>query len=192
MIEPKPPQLKFLEINLLGHGIDLTKHCDNKNPLSRCCIIPSNTINPIHEALRKEGARDGFAYMMFPERDVHPVDRYGIIDAIIKNVFFPKAQWIFVTQCPIIAAQFYPWERRRVGYDEGGLWQATEGIAPIGARPDSLLSQDFAVENLLGFEGRAAIARLIELKGAIKSCPPGDKREEMARELMEISMAYSF
>lgn len=89
----------------------------------------------------EEGPRflflDGAGHGLDPATSIHALEIYrsalGEIDS----------QTIVTTDCPLVATQFEPASRIRLGRDELGSLSAERGVAPLGADATQLLRRDF-------------------------------------------------
>ena len=132
----------------------------------------------------------GFLLLDEPENSLYPDFLYDLIDTytnIIQNT-----QFITATHNPIIAAQFEPYERFILEFDELGAVHAKRGTTPVGDDPNDLLVQDFGVRNLLGKEGIKKWERYVELKLLIPKIKDEKAKKNLMKEYMEIGNAYNF
>ena len=132
----------------------------------------------------------GFLLLDEPENSLFPDFLYDLVDHyfdLTKNT-----QLILATHSPIIAAQFEPYERIILDFDEQGLVYSKKGQTPIGDDPNDLLIKDFGIHSLLGKEGIKNWERFIELKILIKNEKDKDQKNEMIQEYMTIGNNYNF
>jgi hypothetical protein len=132
----------------------------------------------------------GFLLVDEPENCLYPDLLYDLMDdywSIIKNT-----QTFVSTHSPIIAAQFEPYERFHLDFDDRGYVTATRGVSPIGDDPNDLLYRDFQVRSIYGKKGLEKWNRYLELRRLIpETLDPETKRSQM-QEYLEIGNAYNF
>jgi len=132
----------------------------------------------------------GFLLIDEPENSLFPDFLYDIVDvyySITKNT-----QLFMATHSPIIAAQFEPYERIILNFDDEGNVHSTKGTSPIGDDPNDLLIKDFGIRSLMGKEGIEKWERYIELKVLIKNETNEEKKKTLIYEFMEIGNKYNF
>jgi predicted ATP-dependent endonuclease of OLD family len=132
----------------------------------------------------------GFLLLDEPENSLHPDFLYDLVD--IYTGIIQNTQFFVATHNPIIAAQFEPYERFILEFDEQGAVHAKRGTTPVGDDPNDLLVQDFGVRNLLGKEGIKKWERYVELKNLIQEEEDKAKKVGLLEEFLSIGQAYNF
>ncbi len=132
----------------------------------------------------------GFLLIDEPENCLYPDLLYDLMDdywSIIENT-----QTFVSTHSPIVAAQFEPYERFHLDFDDRGYVTATRGVSPIGDDPNDLLYRDFQVRSIYGKKGLEKWNRYLELRRLIpETLDPETKRSQM-QEYLAIGNAYNF
>lgn len=132
----------------------------------------------------------GFLLIDEPENSLFPDFQYdliGIYQQIIQNT-----QLFVATHSPIIAAQFEPYERIILDFDENGLIVSHRGKMPIGDDPNDILIKDFGVRSLLGEKAVKKWERYIELQTLIKVEENKAIKIELLKEYSQIGNEYNF
>ncbi len=140
--------------------------------------------------------KQGFLLVDEPENGLFPDFLYDLVD-VYRQVTTDKngennTQWFFATHEPIIAAQFEPYERIILEWNDDGTVRTRKGVAPIGDDPNDLLRKDFAVQSLMGEEGKMAWKRYAELQDAIEVETDKMKLEQISDEYMRLGREYNF
>lgn len=133
---------------------------------------------------------NGFLLIDEPENSLFPDFLYDLID--IYEEITNKTQMFFATHSPIIAAQFEPFERIILDFDDNGYVQVHKGIVPLGDDPNDILIKDFGVRSILGKEGSKKWKRFIELKTLIPRTLDESKKLVMIQEYLKIGYDYNF
>lgn len=131
----------------------------------------------------------GFLLIDEPENNLFPDFLYDLIETysnIISNT-----QFFVSTHSPIIAAQFEPYERIILDFNDDGSVNTKRGETPIGDDPNDMLVKDFGIRSLLGKEGVRNWERYIELKTLIP-LTDGQEKGKLISEFMEIGNKYNF
>jgi hypothetical protein len=132
----------------------------------------------------------GFLLIDEPENCLYPDLLYDLMDdywSIIQNT-----QSFVSTHRPIIAAQFEPYERFHLDFDDRGYVTATRGISPAGDDPNDLLYKDFRVRSIYGKKGVEKWERFRELRHLIRNTDDAVEKETLMAEYSEIANAYNF
>ena len=132
----------------------------------------------------------GFLLVDEPENSLFPDFLYDLVD--IYRRITHNTQIFMATHNPIIAAQFEPYERFVLEFDEQGYVRARRGTVPVGDDPNDILSKDFGVRSLLGKEGVKKWERYIELRTLIKLTENKEEKSRMLDEFMRIGNEYNF
>ena len=125
-----------------------------------------------------------------PENSLFPDFLYDLVD-IYRNITH-NTQIFMATHSPIIAAQFEPYERFILEFDDDGYVQARRGTVPVGDDPNDILSKDFGVRSLLGKEGVKKWERYIELRTMIRLSQDSTEKGRLLDEFMHIGNEYNF
>jgi energy-coupling factor transporter ATP-binding protein EcfA2 len=127
-----------------------------------------------------------------PENSLFPDFLFDLIETWEEILRRGASTQLFVaTHNPIIAAQFEPYERVVLEWDDEGRVTARHGVAPKGDDPNDVLSQDFQLPNLMGPEGRRQWQRYLELRKRLRRANEEDKAQLLA-EAAEIGRRYRF
>jgi energy-coupling factor transporter ATP-binding protein EcfA2 len=132
----------------------------------------------------------GFLLIDEPENCLYPDLLYDLMDdywSIIENT-----QTFVSTHSPIIAAQFEPYERFHLDFDDRGYVTATRGVSPIGDDPNDVLYRDFQVRSIYGKKGLEKWERFRELRQLIRTTDDPTVKETLMSEYTEIANAYNF
>ena len=89
-----------------------------------------------------------------PEDCLFPDFLFDVM-GIYERIVGPGTQMFVATHNPIVAAQFEPYERIVLDWDDHGGVKASRGVCPKGDDPNELLRLDFGLPELMGPEGRA-------------------------------------
>lgn len=125
-----------------------------------------------------------------PENSLFPDFLYDLVDIYLRITH--NTQIFMATHNPIIAAQFEPYERFILEFDDQGHVQARRGTVPVGDDPNDILSKDFGVRSLLGKEGVKKWERYIELRTLIKLTENREEKSRLLDEFMRIGNEYNF
>jgi energy-coupling factor transporter ATP-binding protein EcfA2 len=132
----------------------------------------------------------GFLLIDEPENCLYPDLLYDLMDdywGMIENT-----QMFVSTHSPIVAAQFEPYERFHLDFDDRGYVTATRGVSPIGDDPNDLLFHDFQVRSIYGKKGLEKWERFRELRQLIRATDDPAAKEALMSEYTEIANAYNF
>ncbi|EDX72321.1 hypothetical protein MC7420_990 [Coleofasciculus chthonoplastes PCC 7420] len=132
----------------------------------------------------------GFLLVDEPENSLYPDLLYDLIEQYLSII--QNTQFFVATHNPIIAAQFEPYERIHLDFDEQGFVTATSGVTPIGDDPNDLLIKDFHVRSIYGKQGLQKWERFLELQRLINSTSDINRKQELIAEYLEIGNAYNF
>ena len=98
----------------------------------------------------------------------------------------------FATHNPIIAAQFEPYERILLEWDEKGHVQASKGKAPVGDDPNDLLRKDFKQDHLMTKKGQAVWEEYLKLKKQLGNMKNGENKTDLIYKISKIGQEYNF
>jgi energy-coupling factor transporter ATP-binding protein EcfA2 len=132
----------------------------------------------------------GFLLVDEPENSLYPDLLYDLIDEYLSII--ENTQLFVATHSPIIAAQFEPYERIHLDFDERGFVTATHGVTPIGDDPNDLLIKDFHVRSIYGKQGLQKWERFLELQRLIGKTSDATRKQQLIDEYLEIGNAYNF
>ena len=132
----------------------------------------------------------GFLLIDEPENSLYPDFLYDLIETYTELT--QNTQFFVSTHSPIIAAQFEPFERFILDFDDNAKIVVRKGTIPVGDDPNDILSKDFYVRNLMGKEGVKKWERYIELKSLIQKEKDIETKSQLADEFIEIGNAYNF
>jgi len=138
----------------------------------------------------------GFILIDEPENSLYPDFLFDLVEAY-KEVLIDKrgqnnTQLFFVTHNPIIAAQFQPYERIILDFDEDGFVSARRGVSPVGDDPNDVLTNDFEMTDLMGPEGKKQWEKYIDLKKTLIKATDTDEKIKIAKEINQIGQSYNF
>ena len=133
-----------------------------------------------------------------PSQGLYPDFVYDLVE-MYENVVSPDTQIFMATHNPIVAAQFHPYERFILSFDETGYVTVKRGESPIGDDPNDILKDDFLVENLMPKQGLEAWQKYKDLKREIhflsKKQPKNGEREKLdvlIKEMSDLGSKYHF
>ena len=132
----------------------------------------------------------GFLLVDEPENCLYPDLLYGLIDEYLSII--ENTQFFVATHSPIIAAQFEPYERIHLDFDDQGFVTATPGVTPIGDDPNDLLIKDFQVRSIYGKEGLQKWERFLALRRLIAQTADASEKQSLLKEYLEIGNTYNF
>jgi len=131
-----------------------------------------------------------------PENSLFPDILLGLID-IYNEIVIDKrgknnTQMFFATHNPIVAAQFKPYGRIILEWNEDASVKCFKGSAPEGDDPNDVLKKDFAIEELMSHEGLAAWDKYLDLKRQLKKATDTEEKMQLAAEINKIGQLYNF
>lgn len=133
-----------------------------------------------------------------PSQGLFPDFVYDLVE-LYESVVSPNTQIFMATHNPIIAAQFQPFERFILDFNDAGYVEVKRGVSPIGDDPNDLLHDDFLVKNLMPKQGIEAWERYKNLKRQIhflsQKQPQNGEREklnDLIKEMSELGSKYHF
>jgi len=118
------------------------------------------TLGHVYSLYFNREVKNGFLLIDEPENNLYPDFLYDLIETYLNII--KETQFFVATHSPIIAAQFEPYERIILDFNEDGSVFWRNGETPIGDDPNDLLSKDFNIRSLLGKEGVKKWERYIE------------------------------
>lgn len=147
-------------------------------------------VGHIYSLYFNRNVESGFLLVDEPENSLFPDFLYDLVDIYLRITH--NTQVFMATHNPIIAAQFEPYERFILEFDDQGHVQARRGTVPVGDDPNDILSKDFGVRSLLGKEGVKKWERYIELRTLIKLTEDREEKSRLLDEFMRIGNEYNF
>jgi predicted ATP-dependent endonuclease of OLD family len=139
----------------------------------------------------------GFLLVDEPENSLFPdflFDLMETYESIVRNKNGETGTQIFMaTHNPIVAAQFEPYERIVLDWNDDGSVSARKGVAPKGDDPNDVLTKDFELTDLMGKAGLEKWKQYLELKSkARRSDYDVDKQMELESKASDIAREYGF
>jgi len=135
----------------------------------------------------------GFLLVDEPENSLFPDFLYDLIDEVYCKIIENQNTQFFVsTHNPIIAAQFEPYERIILDFDDEGFVFAKKGTVPVGDDPNDILFKDFGMRSLLTLKGQEKYKRFLQLEELVKNETDAKKRIELMKEYLQIGTDYNF
>ncbi|MCA1992415.1 MAG: ATP-binding protein [Coleofasciculus sp. S288] len=132
----------------------------------------------------------GFLLVDEPENSLYPDLLYDLIDEYLSII--ENTQLFVATHSPIIAAQFEPYERIHLDFDDREFVTASHGVTPIGDDPNDLLIKDFHVRSIYGKQGLQKWERFLDLRRLIGNTSDPTRKQQLIDEYLEIGNAYNF
>ena len=148
------------------------------------------TLGHVYSLYFNREVKNGFLLIDEPENNLYPDFLYDLIETYLNII--KETQLFVATHSPIIAAQFEPYERIILDFNDDGSVFWRRGEMPIGDDPNDLLSKDFNIRSLLGKEGVKKWERYIELKLTIPSVINKEQKSKLLDEFIQIGNAYNF
>ena len=145
----------------------------------------------IYSLYFNKNIENGFLLVDEPENSLFPDFLYDLID-IYLEIIGKNTQFFVATHNPIIAAQFEPYERVILRFDDEGCVQAHRGEAPVGDDPNDLLEQDFAVRNLMPRQGQQAFKTYLDLRRKLRETTDETKKEDLMTAIATLGRLYNF
>lgn len=138
----------------------------------------------------------GFLLVDEPENSLFPDFLFDLMDAY-KEVVLDKrgennTQMFFATHNPIVAAQFKPYERIILNWNEDGTVKVNKGITPEGDDPNDILVKDFGLHQLMGPTGILEWNKYLDLKKKLKVTESIEEKMKVASEINKIGQLYNF
>ena len=173
-----------------------TKERINYNKLSTGIRNFIFRIGHIYSLYFNREIKKGFLLIDEPENSLFPdflfdlVETYQeiVIDKNGKN----NTQIFMATHNPIIAAQFEPYERIVLEWNEQGYVDAHKGTAPAGDDPNDVLMKDFKLRNLMRKKGQEMWEEYLGLKKKLRKTQDNKEKEHLMQEILKIGGDYNF
>jgi hypothetical protein len=140
--------------------------------------------------------KNGFLLIDEPENSLFPDFLFELIETYEEIVYDKNGenntQIFMTTHNPIIAAQFEPYERIILDWNENGTVKASKGITPAGDDPNDILEKDFNLPNLMGKKGLAFWKEYLALKQALRKSTNDEEKIELSGKITSIGSSYNF
>ncbi len=138
----------------------------------------------------------GFLLVDEPENSLFPDFLFDFVE-VYNQIIIDKrgqnnTQMFFATHNPIIAAQFQPYERIILDWNNDGTVSAKKGISPVGDDPNDILSNDFELKDLMGPEGRKMWENYVGLKKKLIRAKDDKEKSELIHDIEKIGSLYNF
>lgn len=127
---------------------------------------------------------------LFPDFLLDLVELYKqvVLDARGQN----NTQMFFSTHSPIIAAQFKPYERVILDWNDNATIGMFRGTAAEGDDPNDVLKKDFGLHELMGPKGVEQWMRYLDLRKRLKKVDSVEEKMQIASEINHIGQLYNF
>ncbi|MDF1546970.1 MAG: AAA family ATPase, partial [Bacteroidales bacterium] len=173
-----------------------TKERINYNQLSTGIRNFMFRLGHIYSLYFNREVKNGFLLIDEPENSLFPDFLIELVDTyldIIKDKNDENNTQFFVsTHSPIIAAQFEPYERIILEWNEKGAVDAYKGEAPAGDDPNDILSKDFKMRNLMGKKGQQMWKEYVALRNKLIHTSDEKKKTELISKINKIGELYNF
>ena len=140
--------------------------------------------------------KKGIVLIDEPENSLFPDFLYDLIETY-QRVFVDKngennTQFFVATHSPIIAAQFEPYERIILEWDEPGSVKAEKGKAPAGDDPNDILKQDFSIAHLMGKKGEEMWKEYLDMKKRLRATTDENEKSRLVEKITHLGAEYNF
>ena len=138
----------------------------------------------------------GFLLVDEPENGFYPDFLFDLMNTYLQIVIDKNGnnntQFFFATHNPLIAAQFQPYERIILDWNDDYSINSKKGYSPVGDDPNDVLSNDFELKDLLGPEGRKKWDEYQNLKKKLIRENDSSKKEDLINQINQIGTLYNF
>ncbi|MBU0489125.1 MAG: ATP-binding protein [Bacteroidetes bacterium] len=138
----------------------------------------------------------GFLLVDEPENSLFPDFLFDLVktyqEIVIDKNGENNTQMFFSTHSPIIAAQFEPYERILLEWDDTGYVKAFKGTAPAGDDPNDLLIKDFKLKNVMGEKGQEMWKEYLSLKKKLRKTTEETEKTALIEKITKIGNSYNF
>ncbi|MCF8371774.1 MAG: ATP-binding protein [Bacteroidales bacterium] len=138
----------------------------------------------------------GFLLIDEPENSLFPDFLYDLVETyqelVIDRNDENNTQIFMATHNPIIAAQFEPYERIVLEWNEQGYVDAVKGTAPAGDDPNDLLIKDFKLKNVIGKKGQEMWEEYLFLRKTLRRTNKPHEKEKLISIINKIGLDYNF
>ncbi|MBC7554575.1 MAG: ATP-binding protein [Taibaiella sp.] len=140
--------------------------------------------------------KKGIVLIDEPENSLFPDFLYDLIEtyqAVMVDKNGENNSQLFVaTHSPIIAAQFEPYERIVLEWDEPGCVKAHKGTAPAGDDPNDILKKDFGIAHLMGKKGEEMWQQYLLKKKKLRHSTDEAEKEKLIGAITKLGADYNF
>lgn len=138
----------------------------------------------------------GFLLIDEPENGLFPDFLFDLM-RIYQEIILDKngnnnTQSFFATHNPIIAAQFKPFERIILDWNDDATVKVYRGSAPEGDDPNDVLKKDFGLHELMGPAGVEQWAKYLKLKTQLKNTNSVEDKMNLASSINKLGQLYNF
>lgn len=173
-----------------------TKERINYNQLSTGIRNFIFRVGHIYSLYFNRKIKNGFLLIDEPENSLFPDFLFDLIETyqeiIIDKNNENNTQFFVSTHNPIIAAQFEPYERIILEWNDEGFVDAFKGKAPIGDDPNDLLINDFSLENLMGKKGQEMWDKYLYLRKKLTKAKDKQEKNKLISQINKIGQLYNF
>ena len=132
-----------------------------------------------------------FVFIDEPEDSLFPDFLFEVMD-VYDEIVGSNTQMFIATHNPIVAAQFEPYERVILDWDDDGFVTTKRGVAPKGDDPNDVLYQDFELSELMGRVGQEKWKQYLNLRTQIRAETDENLKNKLIDEASAIANAYNF
>lgn len=173
-----------------------TKERVNYNQLSTGIRNFIFRVGHIYSLYFNREIKRGFLLLDEPENSLFPDFLFELVESyqelLIDKNGENNTQLFVSTHNPIIAAQFEPYERIVLEWNDKGEVTAHKGEAPIGDDPNDVLLRDFKLKHLMGKEGEAMWEKYLHLRKKLRRTEDKEEKESLMHEINRIGEDYNF
>lgn len=153
-------------------------------------------IGHIYLLFYRREIRQAFLMVDEPENSLFPDFLFDLME-LYQEIANPsespnRTQMFFATHNPIVAAQFEPYERIILEWQEDGYVKAHKGKAPAGDDPNDVLRQDFELTSLMGKRGQEKWNEYLQLKKQARHEEDPEKKTKLINDALKIGSEYNF
>ncbi len=140
--------------------------------------------------------KNGIVLIDEPENSLFPDFLYDLVETYQKVLVDKNgdrnSQLFMATHSPIIAAQFEPYERIILEWDEPGSVKAHKGSAPVWDDPNDILKKDFGISNLMGKKGEMVWQEYLQMKKKFRNTADTDEKATLEKQITKLGGDYNF
>jgi len=183
--------------NLLAYiRIKATKQKINYNQLSTGIRNFIFRVGHIFSLYFNREIKNGFLLLDEPENSLFPDFLFDLVETyqqiVVDKNNENNTQFFVSTHNPIIAAQFEPYERIILEWNDEGFVDAHKGTAPVGDDPNDVLVKDFKLKNLMGKKGQEVWNDYLELRKKLSRSKDENEKKNLISEINKIGELYNF
>jgi len=134
----------------------------------------------------------GFLLVDEPENSLFPDFLFELVEVYEQILTGKNTQFFVSTHSPIIAAQFEPYERKVLEWNDDGSVSVSDGKAPAGDDPNDVLEKDFGLPQLMGAKGLQKWEEYVSLIGQIHQETNEASKNKLIKKRREIGDLYNF